>query len=99
MDSSTKSSDLENLSELIRIRNEYKNTTNNIIALMPTLICMVDFQKTGDFKLVCQRMKEGYYGKVENGSFVAPETGPYKGFLSNMNKETHDKFMDLIQIE
>lgn len=82
--------------ELTQLRSLYRQAANRMVGLLPTLLSMIDFQKTGDFNLVAQRMQEGYYGTVVNNKFVAPKTGPYVGFLQDIDPANLKNFQEVI---
>lgn len=84
---------------LSELKEKYCETTEKIIEVLPVLLSMVDFQKTGNYELVAQRMKEGYYGTVNDGAFIAPTFGPYAGFMKDIKKEDMKQFRELLNFE
>lgn len=95
MDSSTKLSDQLNL-DFLELKSAYFNTIEKIVPLLPALLSLIDFSSTGDFQLTSERMKEGYYGQVVGGQFIAPLTGPYVGFLTSINNVELNKIKELL---
>ena len=89
-------SDLEFLGEL---QVQYAEEIRNIIPLLPTLLALLDFKKTPDLSIVRQRMSIGYYGSFKDGEFIAPSTGPYCGFLSNISTDDLKQMKELVYPE
>lgn len=81
------------------LRSEYGDVVEKIVPLMPALLAIADFNRTGNFSLVVERSKIGYYGTIVNGTFVPPNEGPYSGFMNSISSDDIKKFKELVHIE